>query len=266
MVNVISEVSKEAIFDLLNQGKRIDHRMFTEYRDITIKTDYISKANGSALISIGNTTVIAGVKAQLSTPFSNSPDEGILIVNTETLALANKNFEHGPPNKFTVEISRVVDRTIREAPLIDLKQLCVVENSKVWKLHVDIYIIDFDGNMMDAAALAAICALLTTKIPTASCVNDEITIDEDTQMNLPIKNKCMITTVTKINNQLIFDPTYDEEQLMDSSLSVGFREDGSLCAMQKCGLNVMSMAEVKKTIKLAEIKSKEFFEIINQLK
>lgn len=76
----------------------------------------------------------------------------------------------------------------------------------------------------------------------------------------------MLTTVTKINNQLIFDPTYDEEQLMDSSLSVGFREDGSLCAMQKCGLNVMSMAEVKKTIKLAEIKSKEFFEIINQLK
>ena len=59
MVNVISEVSEEKILDLINQETRIDKRSFEEYRDITIKTDYISKANGSALVSIGATTVVA---------------------------------------------------------------------------------------------------------------------------------------------------------------------------------------------------------------
>ncbi len=266
MVNIISEISKETIFDLLNQGRRIDKRSFTEYRDISIKTDYIKKANGSAMISIGNTTVVAGVKAQITTPFNNSPDEGILIINTESLALANRNFEHGPPNKFTVEISRVVDRTIRESPLIDLKELCIVEGNKVWKLYVDIYIIDYDGNMMDAACLSAVCALLTTKIPTATSVNDEISVDEDTLTRLPIKNKSILSTVVKINNQLITDPTYTEETLMDSSLSVGFREDGSLCAIQKCGLNIMTIKEVRKAIKIAQIRSKELFTIINTIK
>lgn len=266
MVNVISEVSKETIYDLLSEGRRVDNRKFTEYRDICVRTNYISKANGSALVQIGNTTVIAGVKAQLSTPFNNSPDEGILIINTESLAVANRNFEHGPPNKFTVEISRVVDRTIREAPLIDLKELCIVEGSKVWKLYVDIYIVDFDGNMMDAVALGAICALITCKIPTASCVNDEITIDEDVVMELPIKNKCTLTTAVKINNQIIYDATYNEETIMQASLSVGIREDQSICAMQKCGLSTLSINDVNKIIKLSEIKSKELLKIINNLK
>lgn len=265
MVNVISEVSKETIFDLLNEGKRFDGRNFIEYRNIQIKTDYIGKANGSALVSIGDTTVLAGVKAQLSTPFNNSPDEGILIINTESLAIANRNFEHGPPNKFSVEVSRVVDRCIREAPLINLKELCVVEGSKVWKLHVDIYVIDFDGNMMDAVALSAICALMTTKIPTVRCVNDEITIDEDIQMNLPIDNLCMLTTAVKINNQLIFDPTYTEEMLMQASLTVGKRADGTMCAMQKCGLNTMSRTDVKRAVKLTSVKCNELIGIIQNL-
>lgn len=62
MVNVISEVSKEKVFDLLNQGKRIDDRKFSEYRNISIKTDYIGKADGSAMVSIGCTTVIVELK------------------------------------------------------------------------------------------------------------------------------------------------------------------------------------------------------------
>ena len=108
MVNIISEVSKEKIFDLLNHDRRIDERKFTQYRDIRIQTDYINKAEGSAMVSIGGTTVLAGVKAQIGTPFSNSPDKGIIITNTELLAIANRNFEYGPPNKFAVEISRLL--------------------------------------------------------------------------------------------------------------------------------------------------------------
>ncbi|WP_084790333.1 exosome complex protein Rrp42 [Methanosphaera sp. WGK6] len=266
MVNIISEISKEKIFDLLNQGTRIDNRKFTEYRPISIKTDYIGKADGSAMVSIGNTTVVAGIKAQLTTPFNNTPDKGIIITNTELLVLASRNFEYGPPNKFAVEISRVVDRAIRESPLIDLEQLCIVEGSKVWKLHIDIDIIDFDGNIMDAACLGAVAALLTTKIPTATSVNDELTIDEDNLTKLPIKNKSILCTIVKINDKLIVDPMSAEESLMDSSISIGFREDGSLCAIQKCGLNTMTLQEVMKTMTIARARSKQLFSIINKIK
>ncbi len=266
MVNIISEVSKEKIFDLLNHEQRIDDRSFTEYRDIRIETDYIGKAEGSSMISIGGTTVVAGVKAQVGTPFSNSPDKGIIITNTELLAIASRQFEYGPPNKFAVEISRVVDRAIREAPLIDLEKLCIIEDSKVWKLHIDIYILDFDGNLMDAACLAAVSALLTTKIPSVKFVNDELSIDNEHLTRLPIKNKSVLCTIVKINDQLIVDPVYVEETLMDASISIGFREDGTLCAMQKCGLDLMSVKEVMQSMNIAFNKSQELFSILDDIK
>lgn len=265
MVNIISEVSEEKILDLINQETRIDERKFDEYRNITVKTDYISKANGSAMVSIGATTVVAGVKAALTTPFSNSPDEGVIITNTELLAIANKNFEYGPPNKFAVEISRVVDRCIREAPIIDLKQLSIVEGSTCWKLHIDIYLLDFDGNVMDAAALAAVCALLTTRIPTASSINGEINIDESVTTKLPVMNKSILCSVCKLFDQLLVDPVSVEESLMDASITVGFREDGSICALQKCGLKPFTIPEVRTSLNIAFSKSKELFKIINSL-
>ena len=266
MVNIISEVSKEKIFDLLNHERRIDDRKFNQYRDIRIQTDYINKAEGSAMVSLGGTTVIAGVKAQIGTPFSNSPDKGIIITNTELLAIASRNFEYGPPNKFAVEISRVVDRSIREAPLVDLEQLCIIEGSKTWKLHIDIYILDFDGNLMDAACLAAVSALITTRIPTVKFVNDELFVDEEHLTRLPIKNRSVLCTVVKINDQLIVDPLYVEETLMDASLSIGFREDGTLCAIQKCGLELMSVQEVMQCMNIAFNMSRELFCVLDKLK
>lgn len=263
MVNIISEVSKDKIFDLLNHEQRIDDRGFEDYREISLKTDYISKAEGSAMVSLGGTTVVAGVKANVSVPFSNSPSQGIIITNTELLAIASRHFEYGPPNKFAVEISRVVDRAIRESPIVDLEGLCIEEGKKAWKLHIDIYILDFDGNIMDAVCLAAVNALLTTRIPTARIVNDEICIDEDNLTNLPIKNKSVLCTVVKINNRLIVDPNFVEETLMDASISIGFREDGTLCAIQKCGLDVLTTKEVMKSMNIAYNKSRELFDFIN---
>ncbi|RAP52963.1 MAG: RNA-binding protein [Methanosphaera sp. rholeuAM130] len=266
MVNILSQICEENIIDLLNQEKRIDERSFDDYRDITINTDYITKAEGSAMVSIGATTAVAGVKASLTTPFSNSPDEGIIITNTELLAIASRNFEYGPPNKFAVEISRVVDRTIREAPVIDFKDLSIVDDSTCWKLHIDIYILDFDGNIMDTACLAAVCALLTTKLPRVTTVNGEVNVDYDNMVSLPVKNRSVLCSIAKLYGQLLVDPSAVEESLMDTSISIAFREDGSICAMQKCGLDVLTIEEVKKSINIAFNKSRELFSILDKIK
>lgn len=41
----------------------------------------------------------------------------------------------------------------------DTEALCVVAGEKVWQLRVDVHILDHGGNLIDAAALAAIAAL-----------------------------------------------------------------------------------------------------------
>ena len=41
----------------------------------------------------------------------------------------------------------------------DTEALCIVAGEKVWQLRVDVHILDHGGNVIDAAALAAIAAL-----------------------------------------------------------------------------------------------------------
>jgi exosome complex RNA-binding protein Rrp42 (RNase PH superfamily) len=43
--------------------------------------------------------------------------------------------------------------------LQDTEALCVVAGERVWQLRVDVHILDHGGNLIDAAALAAIAAL-----------------------------------------------------------------------------------------------------------
>jgi len=61
---IISEIEKDHIISLLEQNKRIDGRGLKQYREITIQTEYVEKAEGSAVINMGNTKIIVGVKAQ----------------------------------------------------------------------------------------------------------------------------------------------------------------------------------------------------------
>ncbi|MEM4222111.1 MAG: RNA-binding protein, partial [archaeon] len=42
-------------------GKRLDDRSFLSYRKLEIIPGYISKAEGSCLVKLGNTKVLAGV-------------------------------------------------------------------------------------------------------------------------------------------------------------------------------------------------------------
>jgi len=52
---------------------------------------------------------------------------------------------------------------------------------------------------------------------------------------------------------------------MDASISIGFREDGSLCAIQKCGFEPFTITEVRNAINIAFKKSTELFNIIETI-
>ena len=80
---VIPKLEKHKLSSLISKGERIDGRELNEYRPITIDVNCIEKAEGSAIVSLGNTVSIAGVKAEIGTPFADTPNEGVLIVITD---------------------------------------------------------------------------------------------------------------------------------------------------------------------------------------
>ncbi len=247
-------IDKDTMIEILNSGKRVDKRGFYEYRKIEIKDNVIPKAEGSAEVKLGNTHVIVGVKMDIGEPFPDTPDEGVLMTNAEFVPLASSDFEPGPPNPESIEVARVVDRAIRESEAIDTKTLCIEEGKKVWMVFVDIYVIDYDGNLIDASSIAALKALMNARFPKLEKNGDEYKVNYDEKTEpLKLNKKPICVTFGKIGKHIIVDTNALEENVMDARLTVGTMEDG-LCSMQKGGKNGGGFTpdEVKEIVKKAQ--------------
>jgi exosome complex component RRP42 len=223
---IISEITRDYIEKLVEQGMRIDNRGFDEYRKVEIKTGIITTAEGSAQVNIGDTTVISGIKMDVAEPYADSPDMGVLTVNAELIPLASPTFEPGPPSEDAIELARVVDRGIREAEAIDLRALCIEEYKRVWLVYVDIHVLDYDGNLFDTAALASIAALMNTQVPA-------LKYDLGEDYKLPIQHYPVACTSVKISNKILLDPNLGEEKIADARLTITTDENGDIRAIQK---------------------------------
>jgi len=247
------------ILKLIEKNERIDGRKLDEFRPITIEKGIIEKAEGSARVKLGKTDVIAGIKMEIEAPFPDTPNEGMLKTNAEFAPIAHPEFMPGPPSEDATELARVVDRGIRESNSIDLEKLCLVEGEKVWGVFIDIHIINHDGNLIDASALASLAALMNTRIPKYE--NEKI-IRGEYVGKLPMLHTPINITVSKILDKYVVDLNREEEDVVDAWLSVAAREDGYICSMQKGsdkGLNVKNIDEM---IELAAKKSKELRKLL----
>jgi len=72
-VRVIPTLRKDLLLAYLRRGERLDGRGLHEYRSIRVQCNIVSKAEGSALVQLGNTKVIAGLKTALSNSFPRCP-------------------------------------------------------------------------------------------------------------------------------------------------------------------------------------------------
>ncbi|HLE07532.1 MAG TPA: exosome complex protein Rrp42 [archaeon] len=248
---------------IIEDGARMDGRKFDQFREIKIRTNVISSAEGSAEVFLGGTHIIAGVKLEVIVPYPDTPDEGSLIVDVEFIPMANPEFESGPPDENAVEVARVVDRGIRESKSIDVKKLCISEKEHVWSVHIDIHVLDHDGNLIDAAFLAAISALLTTKFLKWDAESKKI-VREKTEEFLPLVDVPMEVTVAKIAGELLIDPTIEEEEALEARITIGTNKEGKLCAIQKGGRGFFSVAEVEQAADLAIAKGNELREILRK--
>ncbi|MDW8048815.1 MAG: exosome complex protein Rrp42 [Nitrososphaerota archaeon] len=240
---MISKLRQKQIAQQISAGKRLDGRGLTEYRPITIETGIIEKAEGSARVRLGKTEVMVGVKIGLGEPFPDRPDEGVLTVNSEFVPLASPEFEAGPPSEESVELARIVDRGIRESKAIDLMKLCIIQGKKVFVVFIDIYVLNHDGNLIDASALASLAALIDSKIYKYE-VRDGDVVKKPGYDPLPIQNYPIAVTFADISGKLVVDPWLDEEEVMDARITLSFDKDGKICAVQKGGSGMLTPQQV----------------------
>jgi len=251
-----SDVTAERIFKYLGEGKRFDGRTPTQFRDLEIEFGVSNKAEGSVRVRLGKTEVIVGIKMDVSAPYPDSPNKGNLMVTAEMLPLSSPRFEVGPPKFEAIELGRVTDRGLRESGFIDFEKLCIKEGEKVWTVFVDVYSINDDGNLIDAAAIGAIAALRVAEIPKYDEENGKVVYGESSKKLLPLSEKMPISvSAYKLGENLIFDPTREEEDMAESRVTMSFSGE-IISSLQKSGSVPFEIDEMKRVFESAENVSK----------
>jgi exosome complex component RRP42 len=258
---MVARVKQKRLAELISKGRRLDGRQIEDYREVQLETGIIERAEGSARVRLGKTEVMVGAKIEIGEPYADTPDAGVLTVNVELVPLASPSFEPGPPNEDAIELARVVDRGIRESKAIALEELCAVPGKKVFILFVDVYVLNHDGNLIDASAMASLAALLNTKMRNYEVTDGEVELKSG-YTQLPVKNHPIAVTLAKISDKLVADPSLEEEQVMDARLTITTGKDGKICAIQKGGYGFFTKEKILEAAKIAKKKAEELRKLV----
>ncbi|MBN1792933.1 exosome complex protein Rrp42 [Candidatus Woesearchaeota archaeon] len=253
---------KDHILQALNKGIRLDGRKKDEFRPIEIKIGVVATAEGSAMVTCGDTQVVAGVKMDVAKPYPDSQEDGVMMFSSEMLPLSNPQFEPGPPKIESIEVARVIDRGIREGKAMDTKKLCITPGELVWNVMVDVLPINYDGNLIDIGGVASLTALYNARMPKLE--NDKVVPGSKTGEKIPLNAMPLPVTIGKIGDNLIVDPNDAEYQSLDARLTIAVLEDGTLCAMQKGGNASLTVKDLNEMIDLAVQKSQELRGLIKK--
>ncbi|NPE31809.1 RNA-binding protein, partial [Methanococcoides sp. SA1] len=122
---------------------------------------------------------------------------------------------------------------IRESGAIDLNKLCITEGVEVWIVFIDVHVLNDSGNLLDAASIGAIAALMTATVP-----GEREGRGKD--VKLPIREMPVSLSFVDIGGELVIDATNNEESVSDLRVTIVTNQDGSICAMQKSGPGTLS--------------------------
>ncbi len=250
----MTNLTKMALAKMFASNLRFDGRKLDEFRDLTIEDDVSNKAEGSARVRLGKTEVVVGIKMAVGTPYADSADKGNISVSADLLPLASPRFENGPPGFDAIELPRLVDRAIREAKIIDLTKLVIKEGEKVWTVFIDVYPINDDGNLIDAATIGALVALKRATVP-AIDKDGKVDYEEKTRKKLPLNEDIepLSFSFFKIGNSIILDPTREEQEAAETRVTFGVSKQGKsylIHSCQKAGNAILTSQEIESMMKI----------------
>jgi len=264
---IVSTNEREFIHEGLKHDIRVDGRQPLDMRNVKIN---FGQNVGSVEVQLGTTRALATVSAEIVPPFPERPSEGFLNFFVDFSPMASPSFQANRPSDKAVELSRVVERGIKESRALDTEALCLVAGEKVWAIRCDVHVTDCGGNMTDAVNLAAVIALLHFRRPDVTVVGGKVTVhptDDRQPMPLAIHHVPISLTCAffKIDDQvkIVADPGLKEEAVCEGVLTVTVNVHKEICCVQKAGGLAISAAQVLFCSKLAASKAEQLTTLIN---
>ncbi|XP_012285445.1 exosome complex component RRP43, partial [Orussus abietinus] len=219
------------------QDIRPDGRQFLAFRPASVNVRSITQADGSAIFKIGNSTVVCGIKAELTTPKAETPDRGYVVPNVELPPLCSPKFRPGPPSDQAQIITKLIDSVLVDSSVLDFKDLCICKDKLVWVLYCDLVCIDYDGSITDACIGALVSALKTLTLPEVSYNSEtgSTIVHPVNRKAFPVQKSPVSTTFAIFDDQLLVaDPTEEEETLSLGRIIIVTNEQ-DLCCIYKPG-------------------------------
>ncbi|EEH53177.1 3' exoribonuclease [Micromonas pusilla CCMP1545] len=245
----------------LAEETRPDGRPLARARDVSVANGVVTSADGSALVKIGRTTALAAAKLEPAPPEPTAPDVGVVEVTVELPPMCAASARPGRPTEESQRCARRIEDVLRDANVVDLRKLCIKRGVYAWRVCVDVYVLDHDGGILDAALCAVVGALKDAKVPRVD-VDDRGKLvwgggererrpgdaDADADANgdgdastsaaacvVDVASHPLSLTIGQYDGKLVVDPNFEEEALMESVVSVVMREDGDLVCVSKPG-------------------------------
>ena len=188
---------------------RSDKRAPDQMRPVNIVPDFISTAEGSALIEMGNTRVICTASIEESVPvFMRNRGKGWItaeyaMLPRATLTRTPREVVKGRASGRTHEIQRLIGRALRA--VTDLKQL---GERTIW---IDCDVIQADGGTRTASITGAFIAmgLALQKL-----------IEAGTLTSAPVRDFVAATSVGVVEGEVLLDLSYEEDSRADVDLNL----------------------------------------------
>ncbi|KAI3623104.1 hypothetical protein CBS14141_003887 [Malassezia furfur] len=150
----------------LEEQVREDGRALDEFRPVSLATGILTQANGSALVRFGTGTMVtAAVQAHITEPHHDRPHEGFVVPSIDLSPLCSPQYRAGPPGDEAQALAHYLQRFLDESRALPRESLCIEPGVAVWCVYVDLVVVSEDGNVLDAAALAAVAALADARLP-----------------------------------------------------------------------------------------------------
>lgn len=208
---------------LYSNGKlvRANHRKASEIRPVEIIPDFISSAEGSALIRLGETRVICTASVESGVPaFLKGTGKGWIsseyaMIPRATEIRTPREVTRGRPSGRTMEIQRLIGRSLRS--IMNLEKL---GERTVW---IDCDVIRADGGTRTASITGAMVALaLALKKLKA----------QKTLPEIPLNDFVAAISVGIIGSETLLDLDYAEDSSAEVDMNVVMTGSGRFVELQ----------------------------------
>ncbi|CAG9461666.1 unnamed protein product [Pedinophyceae sp. YPF-701] len=250
MAALMSEGERAWVLEGVATGVRGDGRKAEDFRRIAIETGVIPQANGSAKVSLGDTQVLVGVKAELATPSPDAPDRGFLRFSVECPAVASPMYIGKRGQEAANELAQSLERALGagksgRGAAIDLSTLKIVSGKACWAVWVDCIVLSNSGSTIDACSIGVRAALMGTRMPKVSVADEsssepEIEVDDEPGSAWPLDtaNVPLVVSVHALGPRAVVDCTAVEEACASCAVEVCVDDGGRVVGVSQRGGSV----------------------------